>query len=203
MLDARIEEMGLDPAAYWWYRDLRRYGTVPHAGFGLGFERALAVRHRAWPTSATSSPSRAHPAAPTSRTPGRRGRRGGVGVEHRISGDEHDALDLRLGDEQPVERIAMMRRQRRHPKRMDVFDCQALHTRPLHADRDVRGYRLGQCQPNARTTPPGHRVVNHRWPGATRSPVVGRYPAPGNSCSIRRCRPSICSKACRSNSFWL
>jgi asparaginyl-tRNA synthetase len=33
--------MGLDPAHYGWYRDLRRYGTVPHAGFGLGFERLL------------------------------------------------------------------------------------------------------------------------------------------------------------------
>jgi asparaginyl-tRNA synthetase len=42
VLDARIRESGLDPAAYWWYRDLRRYGTVPHAGFGLGFDRALA-----------------------------------------------------------------------------------------------------------------------------------------------------------------
>ncbi|MHB1588483.1 MAG: amino acid--tRNA ligase-related protein, partial [Metallibacterium scheffleri] len=31
----------LDPAHYQWYRDLRRYGTVPHAGFGLGFERLL------------------------------------------------------------------------------------------------------------------------------------------------------------------
>jgi asparaginyl-tRNA synthetase len=41
VLDARIREMHLDPAAYWWYRDLRRYGTVPHAGFGLGFERAI------------------------------------------------------------------------------------------------------------------------------------------------------------------
>ena len=40
-LDARIEELGLDRDAYWWYRDLRRYGTVPHAGFGLGFERTL------------------------------------------------------------------------------------------------------------------------------------------------------------------
>ncbi|MGH9224199.1 MAG: asparagine--tRNA ligase [Acidimicrobiales bacterium] len=40
-LDARIAEVGLDPQAYWWYRDLRRYGTVPHAGFGLGFERTL------------------------------------------------------------------------------------------------------------------------------------------------------------------
>jgi asparaginyl-tRNA synthetase len=40
-LDARIAEMGLDPAPYWWYRDLRRYGTVPHAGFGLGFERTI------------------------------------------------------------------------------------------------------------------------------------------------------------------
>jgi asparaginyl-tRNA synthetase len=42
VLDARIRETGLEPAAYWWYRDLRRYGTVPHAGFGLGFDRAVA-----------------------------------------------------------------------------------------------------------------------------------------------------------------
>jgi asparaginyl-tRNA synthetase len=42
VLDARIRETGLDPAVYWWYRDLRRYGTVPHAGFGLGFDRAVA-----------------------------------------------------------------------------------------------------------------------------------------------------------------
>ncbi|MFG0330136.1 MAG: asparagine--tRNA ligase [Phycisphaerales bacterium] len=41
VLDRRIEEMNLDPAPYWWYRDLRRYGTVPHAGFGLGFERLM------------------------------------------------------------------------------------------------------------------------------------------------------------------
>jgi asparaginyl-tRNA synthetase len=41
VLDARIAEMGLDARAYWWYRDLRRYGTVPHAGFGLGFERMI------------------------------------------------------------------------------------------------------------------------------------------------------------------
>jgi asparaginyl-tRNA synthetase len=40
-LDARIAEMGLVGADYGWYRDLRRYGTVPHAGFGLGFERAI------------------------------------------------------------------------------------------------------------------------------------------------------------------
>jgi asparaginyl-tRNA synthetase len=40
-LDARIAEMGLHGPDYWWYRDLRRYGTVPHAGFGLGFERAI------------------------------------------------------------------------------------------------------------------------------------------------------------------
>jgi asparaginyl-tRNA synthetase len=42
VLDRRIEEMGLDMGPYGWYRDLRRYGTVPHAGFGLGFDRALA-----------------------------------------------------------------------------------------------------------------------------------------------------------------
>ena len=41
VLDARIEEMKLDKEDYWWYRDLRKYGTVPHAGFGLGFERAI------------------------------------------------------------------------------------------------------------------------------------------------------------------
>jgi asparaginyl-tRNA synthetase len=41
VLDARIDEMGLERDQYWWYRDLRRYGTVPHAGFGLGFERTI------------------------------------------------------------------------------------------------------------------------------------------------------------------
>jgi asparaginyl-tRNA synthetase len=41
VLDARLAEHQLDPAAYSWYRDLRRYGTVPHAGFGLGFERTI------------------------------------------------------------------------------------------------------------------------------------------------------------------
>ena len=41
VLDQRIAETGLPPEPYWWYRDLRRYGTVPHAGFGLGFERTI------------------------------------------------------------------------------------------------------------------------------------------------------------------
>jgi len=41
LLDARLRKMGLDPAHYGWYRDLRRYGSVPHAGFGLGFERLI------------------------------------------------------------------------------------------------------------------------------------------------------------------
>ena len=37
----RIKEMNLDPADYWWYLDLRKYGTVVHSGFGLGFERLI------------------------------------------------------------------------------------------------------------------------------------------------------------------
>ncbi len=41
MLDKRMDELGLKKEDYWWYRDLRRYGTVPHSGFGLGFERLI------------------------------------------------------------------------------------------------------------------------------------------------------------------
>lgn len=40
-LDAAIEANKLEIEGYWWYRDLRRYGSVPHAGFGLGFERLI------------------------------------------------------------------------------------------------------------------------------------------------------------------
>lgn len=42
VLDRRIEECNLNKESYQWYRDLRRYGTVPHAGFGLGFERLVS-----------------------------------------------------------------------------------------------------------------------------------------------------------------
>jgi asparaginyl-tRNA synthetase len=42
VFDQRLKEMNLEPEDYWWYRDLRRYGTVPHAGYGLGFERAVS-----------------------------------------------------------------------------------------------------------------------------------------------------------------
>ncbi|PTA84195.1 asparagine--tRNA ligase, partial [Kosakonia sp. H7A] len=41
VLDARMAQFGLDAEHYGWYRDFRRYGTVPHAGFGLGFERLV------------------------------------------------------------------------------------------------------------------------------------------------------------------
>ena len=41
VLEMRMAEQQLNPADYWWYTDLRRYGTVPHAGFGLGVERVL------------------------------------------------------------------------------------------------------------------------------------------------------------------
>ena len=41
VLEAKIKNMGLNIEDYWWYLDLRKYGTVPHAGFGLGFERLV------------------------------------------------------------------------------------------------------------------------------------------------------------------
>jgi asparaginyl-tRNA synthetase len=40
-LRARLAELGMNPEEYWWYLELRKYGSVPHSGFGLGFDRAL------------------------------------------------------------------------------------------------------------------------------------------------------------------
>ena len=41
VLKARIEELGMNPEDYWWYLELRKYGTAEHAGFGMGFERMI------------------------------------------------------------------------------------------------------------------------------------------------------------------
>lgn len=41
VLEARMAEQGLDASSYWWYLELRKYGTVPHSGFGLGLERII------------------------------------------------------------------------------------------------------------------------------------------------------------------
>lgn len=43
VLERRINEMGLNPEEYWWYLDSRRFGSAPHAGFGMGFERMLMM----------------------------------------------------------------------------------------------------------------------------------------------------------------
>jgi asparaginyl-tRNA synthetase len=61
ILDARMAERGIDKRHYGWYRDLRRYGTVPHAGFGLGFERTIAY---------VTGLSNVRDAIPFPRTPG-------------------------------------------------------------------------------------------------------------------------------------
>jgi asparaginyl-tRNA synthetase len=61
VLDARMAARAIDKEHYGWYRDLRRYGTVPHAGFGLGFERTLAY---------VTGLSNVRDAIPFPRTPG-------------------------------------------------------------------------------------------------------------------------------------
>ena len=40
-LEARMKELNLDEKDYWWYLDLRKYGSITHSGFGLGFERLI------------------------------------------------------------------------------------------------------------------------------------------------------------------
>ena len=60
-LDARMAEVGIEKESLNWYRDLRRYGTVPHAGFGLGFERTVSY---------ATGLSNVRDAIPFPRTPG-------------------------------------------------------------------------------------------------------------------------------------
>ena len=43
VLEARIDESGMEKAPYWWYLESRMYGSVPHSGFGLGFERLMML----------------------------------------------------------------------------------------------------------------------------------------------------------------
>jgi len=43
LLRDKMEKMGIDLDQYWWYLDLRRFGSVPHAGFGVGFERFIMM----------------------------------------------------------------------------------------------------------------------------------------------------------------
>ena len=43
VLENRIHELNQNPANYWWYLDLRRFGSVPHSGFGMGFERLVMM----------------------------------------------------------------------------------------------------------------------------------------------------------------
>ncbi len=43
VLESRMVEAGMNPQSYWWYLDIRRFGSVPHSGFGLGFERFLMM----------------------------------------------------------------------------------------------------------------------------------------------------------------
>ena len=61
----RIIEEGMDPKNYEWYLDLRKYGSVPHSGFGLGLERLVAwvlkLDHVRWATLFPRTPSRLYP----------------------------------------------------------------------------------------------------------------------------------------------
>jgi len=41
ILEKKFDEFGLNKDEYWWYLELRKYGTVPHSGFGVGFERLV------------------------------------------------------------------------------------------------------------------------------------------------------------------
>ena len=43
VLDQKIKDFNMEIDNYWWYRDLRKYGTIPHSGFGVGFERLIMI----------------------------------------------------------------------------------------------------------------------------------------------------------------